>query len=144
MEANRHRKIFLKKPKALILADGGGSNSSRSRVWKHEMQKKVCGEYGLEITVCHYPPGCSKYNPIEHRLFSAISANWKGVPLRFYETVVNFIKTTMNSKGLKADAFLVTKDYEKGKKISDEQMSSLAEKLERHKIFPDWNYTLSA
>jgi hypothetical protein len=137
-------KYSSKKLKALILADGGGSNSSRSRVWKYEMQKKVCCEYDLEITVCHYPPGCSKYNPIEHRLFSAISANWKGVPLRSYETVVNYIKTTMNSKGLKVDAFLVTKDYEKGKKISDKQMSSLAEKLKRHKIFPNWNYTLSA
>lgn len=132
-----------KKPKALILADGGGSNSSRSRVWKYEMQKKVCSKYGLEITVCHYPPGCSKYNPIEHRLFSAISANWKGVPLRSYETVVNYIKTTMNSKGLKAEAYLVTKYYEKGKKISDEQMSSLSKKLKKHEMFPDWNYTLT-
>lgn len=130
--------------KALILADGGGSNSSRSRVWKYEMQKKVCGKYGLDITVCHYPPGCSKYNPIEHRLFSAISANWSGVPLRSYETIVNYIKTTMNSKGLKVNAYLVSKYYEKGKKITDKQMSSITEKLNKHEVFPDWNYTLKA
>ena len=133
-----------KKRKALILADGGGSNSSRSRVWKYEMQNKVCRKYGLEITVCHYPPGCSKYNPIEHSLFSAISENWKGLPLRSYETIVNYIKTTKNSKGLKVDAFLVTKHYEKGKKISDKQMSSISDKLKKHKIFPNWNYTLMA
>ena len=133
-----------KKRKALILADGGGSNSSRSRVWKYEMQNKACRKYGLEITVCCYPPGCSKYNPVEHSLFSAIIENWKGVPLRSYETIVNYIKTTKNSKGLKVDAFLVTKHYEKEKKISDKQMSSISDKLKKHEIFPNWNYTLMA
>lgn len=133
-----------KKRKVLILADGGGSNSSRSRVWKYEMQKKVCSEYGLEITVCHYPPGCSKYNPIEHRVFSAISANWKGVPLRSLETVMNFINTTNNSKGLKVDAYLVDKHYKKGKKITDKQMASILENLIKHEVFPKWNYTLTA
>ena len=75
--------------KALILADGGGSNSSRSRVWKCELQEKICSRYGIDITVCHYPPGCSKWNPIEHRLFSAISDNWTGVLLRSYEIMIN-------------------------------------------------------
>ncbi len=129
-----------KSSKALILADGGGSNSSRSRVWKYELQKKVCNKYGLDLTVCHYPPGCSKWNPIEHRLFSAISDNWRGVPLRSYETMINNIKTSKNSKGLRVDAHLVTKQYEKGKKISDKQMASL--NIEKHEIFPNWNYTL--
>jgi len=138
------KKYRSKKPKVLVLADGGGSNSSRSRVWKYEMQKKICGQYGLEITVCHYPPGCSKYNPIEHNLFSAISANWKGVPLRTCETVINYIKTTKNSKGLSVDAYLVTKHYEKGIKISDKKMSSISEKLVKHDIYPNWNYTLMA
>lgn len=133
---------YRQSPKALILADGGGSNSSRSRVWKYELQKKLCSRYGIETTVCHYPPGCSKWNPIEHRLFSAISKNWQGVPLRSYETMINHIKTTKNSKGLTVDAFLVTKHYEKGKKISDKQMASL--KINRHEIFPQWNYTLMA
>ena len=124
------------------MADGGGSNSSRSRVWKYELQEKVCSRYGLDLTVCHYPPGCSKWNPIEHRLFSAISDNWRGVPLRSYETIINHIKTTKNSKGLRVDAHLVTKHYKKGKKISDKQMASL--KIEKHEIFPNWNYTLKA
>jgi hypothetical protein len=128
--------------KVLILADGGGSNSSRSRVWKYELQEKICNKYEIDITVCHYPPGCSKWNPIEHRLFSAISDNWRGVPLRDYEVMLNHIKTTKNSKGLKVDAHLVTKHYEKGKKISDKQMASL--KIKRHEIFPNWNYTLLA
>ena len=128
--------------KALILADGGGSNSSRSRVWKYELQEKICSRYGVNITVCHYPPGCSKWNPIEHRLFSAISKNWEGIPLRSYETIINYIKTTKNSRGLKVDAYLLTKQYEKGKKISDTQMASL--KINRHEIFPKWNYTLMA
>jgi len=131
-----------KSSKALILADGGGSNSSRSRVWKYELQEKISRKYNMDITVCHYPPGCSKWNPIEHRLFSAISRNWEGVPLKSYETMINYIKTTKNSKGLRVDGHLVTKQYEKGKKISDKQMASL--KIEKHEIFPNWNYTLQA
>ena len=119
-----------------------GSNSSRSRVWKYELQEKISNKYNMDITVCHYPPGCSKWNPIEHRLFSAISRNWEGVPLKSYETMINYIKTTKNSKGLRVDGHLVTKQYEKGKKISDKQMASL--KIEKHEIFPNWNYTLKA
>lgn len=136
------RVTHSKSSKILILADGGGSNSSRSRIWKYELQKNVCSKYGIDITVCHYPPGCSKWNPIEHRLFNAISKNWEGVPLKSYETILNYIKTTKNSKGLTVDAYLVTKHYEKGKTITDEQMNSL--KIKRHEIFPQWNYTLLA
>jgi len=78
----------------LILADGGGSNSSRSRAWKYEIQHKLCNRYGISVTVCHYPPGTSKWNPIEHRLFSEISKNWAGIPLKSYETIINHIRTT--------------------------------------------------
>lgn len=138
-----NEKGVLNYPKAtecLILADGGGSNSCRSRVWKYELQKKICSEYGVNITVCHYPPGCSKWNPIEHRLFSAISRNWVGVPLRTYETMLKYLKTTRNSTGLSVDAYLVTKHYEKGKKISIKQMEEI--KISPHETFPKWNYTL--
>ena len=128
-------------PEILILADGGGSNSSRSRVWKYELYEKICREYKLKITVCHYPPGCSKWNPIEHRLFSAISENWSGIPLRSYETMLNYISTTKNKKGLRVRAKLVSKLYEKGKRITDDQMKSLP--ISCHSIFPKWNYTFS-
>tara|TARA_B100001964_G_scaffold242328_1_gene316825 strand:- start:66 stop:989 length:924 start_codon:yes stop_codon:yes gene_type:complete len=124
----------------LILADGGGSNSSRSRVWKHELQKNVSSKHGIKVTVCHYPPGCSKWNPIEHRLFSAISKNWSGVPLRTYQTMLNYIKTTTTTKGLTVNAKIVLKKYEKGVKISDDKMKSLP--ILYNNKFPKWNYTL--
>jgi len=127
-------------PEILILADGGGSNSSRSRVWKYELQKNICEKYGIKITVCHYPPGCSKWNPIEHRLFSAISKNWAGVPLRTYETILNYINTTTTTKGLSVKANIVLKQYEKGKKISDAQMTALS--ISYGEKFPKWNYTV--
>lgn len=125
----------------LILADGGGSNSSRSRVWKYELHKKICCKYGIKVTVCHYPPGCSKWNPIEHRLFGAISQNWAGVPLRSYETMINYINTTENTKGLTVEAQLVLKQYEKGKQVTNDQMKSIP--ISYHDKFPKWNYTLS-
>lgn len=125
----------------LVLADGGGSNSSRSRVWKYDLHKKICCKYGIKVTVCHYPPGCSKWNPIEHRLFSAISQNWAGVPLRSYETMINYINTTKNTKGLVVEAKLVPEYYEKGKQVTNDQMKSLP--ISCHDKFPKWNYTLS-
>ncbi len=127
-------------PEILILADGGGSNSSRSRVWKYELQKNICAKHGVKVTVCHYPPGCSKWNPIEHRLFSAISKNWSGIPLRTFETMLNYIKTTTTTKGLSVKADIILKQYEKGVKISDAQMKSLPISL--NNIFPQWNYTI--
>ena len=78
----------------LILADGGGSNGSRARAWKLNLQDKVCDEFGLTVTVCHYPPGCSKWNPVEHRLFSQISCNWAGKPLRTLEMMLGYIRGT--------------------------------------------------
>ncbi len=125
----------------VILADGGGSNSSRSRVWKYDLHKKICCKYGIKVTVCHYPPGCSKWNPIEHRLFSAISRNWSGVPLRSYKTMINYINTTKNTKGLAVEAKLVSKPYKLGKQVTNVQMKSLP--ISWHDEFPKWNYTLS-
>ena len=90
----------------LILADGGGSNSCRSRVWKAQLQQQLCDACGLAVTVCHYPTGCSKWNPIEHRLFSHISLNWAGVPLRTFETVVSYIAGTTTTTGLRVKAVL--------------------------------------
>lgn len=125
----------------LILADGGGSNSSRSRMWKYAIQKKLCNKHRLTVTVCHYPPGNSKYNPIERRLFSQITKNLMGTPLVSHETILKYIKTTSTKTGLKVDAFLDEQLYEKGIKISDEQMANLSIKF--HDVFQKWNYTLS-
>jgi hypothetical protein len=94
----------------------------------------------LTVTVAHYPPGCSKWNPIERQLFSRISANWKGVPLETYETALNYIRTTKTKTGLRVKAYLVQKQYPKGEKISDESMDQL--NLTRSEILPKWNYTL--
>lgn len=124
----------------LILADSGGSNSARSRVWKYELQQKLCDSYGLIVTVCHYPPGCSKWNPADHRLHSEISKNWSGKPLKTYEIALKYIRTTKTKTGLKVNAFYNRKYYELGKKVSDKKMESLP--IAKHKTFPNWNYTL--
>jgi hypothetical protein len=129
----------------LILADAGGCNGYRPRAWKYELQRKLCDPFGIRVTVCHYPPGASKWNPIEHRLFSAISNNWEGVPLISYETILNHMKTTKthpeHGPGLKVKATLVRRKYKTGQKVSDKEMSQL--QLERHDTLPGWNYTLS-
>lgn len=131
--------------KLLILADAGGSNGYRPRAWKYELQKKLCDPFRLCVTVCHYPPGASKWNPIEHRLFSAISNNWKGVPLNSYEKIIKYMgktKTTPDQgPGLKVKATLVRKRYKNGQKVSDKEMSQL--QLENHDTLPNWNYTIS-
>ena len=124
-----------------ILADSGGSNSSRSRVWKHRLQTKMSDKYGLSITVSHYPPGASKWNPIEHRLFSEISKNWSGEPLETYEKALKLIRTTKTSTGLKVKAHFVRKHYKTGQKVSDSEMDSLS--IKPHTKFPTWNYTLN-
>ena len=123
-----------------ILADSGGSNSCRARVWKWGIQNKVCNPFGLTVTVAHYPTGASKWNPIEHRLFSQISKNWAGRPLDSYETVLNYICTTKTSTGLTSKATLLQKDYQIGKKVSDEDWRTLH--IQHHTSLPDWNYTL--
>lgn len=125
----------------LILADSGGSNSSRSRVWKYKIQEKLCNQFGLTVNVSHYPPGSSKWNPIEHRLFSEISKNWAGRPLDSFETALKYIRTTKTATGLTVKAHFVRKKYEKGEKVTDKQMKDLS--LKKDEMFPKWNYTLS-
>lgn len=124
----------------LILCDAGGSNGYRPRLWKQQLQEQLADRLGLEVTVCHYPTGASKWNPIEHRLFGPISINWAGVPLRTFDTLLACIRGTATETGLKVKAFLVDKVYEKGLKVSDAIMESL--NIERHAVCPNWNYTL--
>lgn len=124
----------------LICADGGGSNGSRRRGWKYYLQE-FADEFGLSVTVCHYPPGTSKWNKIEHRMFSFISMNWQGEPLVTYETVLNLISGTKTSTGLRIKARLDARHYETGVEISDAQMQSI--NLKPHKIHPNWNYTIA-
>ncbi len=124
----------------LICADGGGSNGSRCRAWKYYLQQ-LADKLDLEIAVCHYPPGTSKWNKIEHRLFSFISINWRGKPLTSYETVVNLIGSTKTRKGLSVKAKLDQKNYPKGQKVTKQQMEEL--NIKYHKVNPQWNYTIS-
>ena len=138
---NERKQRYPNARKIYILADNGGSNSARSRVWKYRLQEKLCDRYGLSITVSHYPPGASKWNPIEHRLFSEISKNWAGEPLETYEKMLKSIRTTRTSTGLKVKAYFVRKHYKTGEKVSDVQMESLS--IKPHEVFPAWNYTIN-
>ena len=124
----------------LLLADGGGSNGPRTRAFKYALQTRLCDIHGLRVTICHYPSGASKWNPIEHRLFSEISKNWSGCPLRSYETILNYISTTTTQTGLRVTAHLVNHEYPKGMKISDAQMATLD--VRRHATQPLRNYTI--
>ena len=133
------RRHYGKVSRLLICADSGGSNGSRTRAWKLHLQA-LSDETGMAITVCHYPPGTSKWNKIEHRLFSFISLNWKGKPLVNFETVVNLIGGTRTRGGLKVKAVLDTNQYETGVEVSQDDIDQL--RLQRHKTHPDWNYTL--
>ena len=133
------RKHYFNVSALLICADGGGSNGSRTRAWKFYLQD-LANKLGLPITVCHYPPGTSKWTKIEHRMFSFISMNWKGKPLENYESIIKLISSTKTKKGLKVKARLDKLKYKKGKKISDEEFDDL--QLKFHKKFPKWNYTI--
>lgn len=124
----------------LILADGGGGNGFRCHGWKVGVQKKLCDRFGLSVMVCHYPPGASKWNPADHRLFCEISKNWAGKPLDSYETVLKYIRTTRTTTGLRVRAALVRKQYRKGLPVSPAQVRCV--RLRRHPNLPDWNYTL--
>jgi len=124
----------------LILADGGGSNRVGSYVWKYGLQSKLCDAFGLSVTVCHYPPGTSKWNPIEHRLFSEISKNWAGRPLESYETMLNYIQTTKTNTGLSVSASLIEGKYTKGMKATREEVAAL--NIVAHSVQPKRNYTL--
>jgi len=134
------RRHYPQARRLLLCADGGGSNGSRNRAWKYYLQQ-LADQLGLEVTVGHYPPGTSKWNKIEHRLFSFISLNWKGQPLVSYETVVNLIGATRTKTGLRVRAELDAKTYEAGIKISDAQMERI--NLRPHSTHPLWNYTIS-
>lgn len=123
----------------LITADGGGSNGSRLRLWKLELQK-LADETGLSISVCHFPPGTSKWNKVEHRLFSFISSNWRGEPLRNYETIVNLISRTTTAKGLQVTCRLDRRKYPTGRKVTDEEIRQV--NLKQNKFHGEWNYTI--
>ena len=124
----------------LICADGGGSNASRSRLWKFYLQK-FANKTGLKITVCHFPPGTSKWNKIEHKMFSFISMNWRGKPLINYKVIINLIEGTKTKKGLKIKAKIDKGIYELGKKILEKEFKKI--NLKEHSINSKWNYTLS-
>src|SRR5436190_444643 len=109
----------------LILADSGGSNSARSRVWKQQLQAQLCDQHGLAVTVCHYPPGCSKWNPIEHRLFGPISLNWAGQPLATWDTLLGSLRGTTTATGLTVRAALHDGSYQTGERVSDAEVDTL-------------------
>lgn len=125
----------------LILADNGGGNGSRNRTWKRRLQTRLVDPFNLSVTVCHYPPGASKWNPIEHRLFSEISKNWAGEPLNSYELLLNYVRTTETETGLRCTATLNRGDYPTGVKTTDAQLREV--RLRPHRVLPQWNYTIT-
>ncbi len=131
--------VYPNQKHLLIEADSGGPNSNRSRVWKMGLQQ-LADEFGLIITVTHYPTGASKWNPIEHRMFNLISANWAGEPLDSYETILNYIRTTTSTTGFRCQAQLDATEYELKKKVSNRDFDAL--RIRPHKRFPQWNYTI--
>ena len=137
---NIGKKNYQDAKELLICADGGGSNASRSRLWKFYLQK-FANKTGLKITVCHFPPGTSKWNKVEHKMFSFISMNWRGRPLINYEIIINLIEGTQTKNGLKIKAKIDKKIYELKQKVSNEEFEKI--NFLRHEINPQWNYTLS-
>lgn len=138
--ATELRERFPNATDVLIEADSGGSNSARSRVWKAQLQEQVADRLGLTVTVCHYPTGTSKWNPVEHRLFSEVSKTWAGCPLRSFDVAVDYINDTRTATGLQVQAHLVSTIYETGITVSDVQMATLS--LQAHEVCPQWNYTI--
>ena len=124
----------------LITADGGGSNGSRNRLWKMELQY-LADKTKLDVAVCHFPPGTSKWNKIEHRMFSHITKNWRGRPLTSHEVVVNLIANTTTNAGLKIKAALDEKEYPTGIKITDKELESI--NLNKNDFHGEWNYTIA-
>ncbi len=135
------RKRYPQSSHLLILADTGGSNGARRGAWKQEIQHQLCDGLGLRVTLSHFPSGASKWNPIEHRLFSQISRNWAAEPLDSYEKALKFIRTTTTSTGLKVTAQLDTTFYPTGVKPSKTQLSQLS--ITPKRVLPKWNYTIS-
>jgi len=138
--ADPDRPRFECEDKLLILCDAGGSNSYRFWAWKLQVQKQLADQFGIEVMICHYPTGASKWNPIEHRLFSQISLNWAGKPLHNFETMLGYIRDTTTQTGLTVKAFLVERVFEKGRKVSAQERQSL--NLVRRRVCPNWNYVL--
>jgi Rhodopirellula transposase DDE domain len=135
-EGRRH---YSHVKRLLITADGGGSNGYRLRLWKHQLQR-LADEIQLPISVCHFPPGTSKWNKVEHRLFSFISTNWRGEPLTNYETIVRLIATTTTVAGLQVTCTLDRRKYAIGKKVSDAEMKTI--QIVKDKFHGEWNYTI--
>jgi hypothetical protein len=135
------RKNYPDASHLLILADSGGSNGARVRMWKWALQEQLADRFGLDVTVCHFPTGASKWNPIEHRCFSEISKHWAGIPLDSYPTILSLIGSTTTQTGLRVRSQLITKHYETNRKVSDREMQML--NIDKHSILPVWNYTIS-
>jgi hypothetical protein len=133
------RRLYPKAKTLLITADGGGSNGYRLRQWKVELQGFADGA-GLSLIVCHFPPGTSKWNKVEHRLFSFISSNWRGEPLRDYETIVRLIAKTTTAKGLTVTCRLDRHRYPVGRKVSDDEIATV--NLRPHSFHGEWNYVI--
>ena len=134
------RIVYSGMSQLLILADGGGGNGSRSKAWRWNLQEKICDPYRLTVTVCHYPPGCSKWNPVEHRLFSQITNNWAGKPLRSLAIMLGYIRGTTTRTGLTVKAVLDEEIYPKGQKVSWKDVDAL--NMTPHEVCPEWNYTI--
>jgi hypothetical protein len=124
----------------LIMADAGGSNGYRTWTFKEQIQKKIADPFGLHVTLCHFPSGASKWNPVEHRLFGPISCHWAGIPLRTLELLLRLTGTTITHSGLKVRARLTRKIYQTGIRLSKTAAEWL--NLRRHKVCPQWNYTI--
>jgi hypothetical protein len=133
------RRLYGQARRLLLTADGGGSNGWRLRLWKWELQR-LADQTGLTLTICHFPPGTSQWNKVEHRLFSFLSSNWRGEPLRDYETVVGLIAGTTTAKGLKVTCRLDHRKYPVGRKITDEEFARV--QLKPDKFHGEWNYTI--
>jgi hypothetical protein len=131
---------YSRSRRLLVLADTGGSNGCRCYAWKTEVQSQLANSFALTVTIAHYPTGASKWNPIEHRLFSEVSRNWAGEPLDSYQKILNYARTTRTQTGLKVTAYLDRRYYPCGLKPSPDQIASL--RLHSHDTLPDWNYTI--
>jgi hypothetical protein len=132
--------LYPGQTKLLIFADAGGSNGCRPHLWKQQIQEQLADRLGLEVTICHYPTGTSKWNPVEHHLFGPISTNWAGKPLRTFEIMLAYIRGTVTRTGLRVKAFLVEQVFQKGIKVADEVFEAI--NIQPHETCPNWNYTI--
>jgi len=134
------RRRYPGRSKVLIVADGGGANGSRPRRWRLQLQRRLADRYGLTITVCHYPPGASKWNPIEHRLFCQVSLTWAGLPLTSLELMVAAMKSTTTITGLRVDAFVLEGEFPTKVPIDEKEWALV--RIRHHVTCPGWNYTI--